>query len=113
MYHVYKEGVYWDPNEAKKNDQLSQHTLSLYNTKLKGHVCHRTPNFLVVGVCSMLKGVSLLPGVCCRSIADYIPDLHVPLKNNIHFNNKALWTGDSLGKDTNLFLKEHESRAVT
>ena len=78
------------------------------------YVCHRTPNFLVVGVCSMLKGVSLLPGVYCRSIADYIPGLHVPLKNNIHFNNKALWTGDSLGKDTiNLFLKEHESRAVT
>ena len=39
--------------------------------------------------------------------------MHVPLKNNIHFNNKALWTGDSLGKDTNLFLKEHKSRAVT
>ena len=81
---------------------ISQHTLPLYNTKLKGHVCHRTPNFLVVGVCSMLKGVnSLLPGVYCRSIADYIPGLHVPLKNNIHFNTKTLWTGDSFGKDTN------------
>ena len=91
---------YW--SSSKKNDQLSQHTLPLYNTKLKGHVCHRTPNFLVVGVCSMLKGVnSLLPGVYCRSIADYIPGLHVPLKNNIHFNTKTLWTGDSFGKDIN------------
>lgn len=32
----------------------------------------------------MLKGVSLLPGVYCKFIADYIPGLQVPLKNNIH-----------------------------
>ena len=47
----------WSSN--KKNDQLSQHTLPLYNAKLKGHVCHGTPNFLAIGVYSMLNEVFL------------------------------------------------------